>query len=272
VPRPSAPLVQLAALAVSLAAARPAGAQQPDAPTGQGTGEPAPGEPGAGATTPAPQPGEPGQPGQPAQTPFPGSSGPPAGSAPAQTTTAPDAATTTDSLEPLDAIDPLTGQDELPAGKWGFVAALRQNIGELGQKYGFGWLLGVEAGYQPTRHGQTLSLGLEWSALFGRFYASQVGLPDDPLMVVELSMGACARIAMGEETPRFLVVSAGATMLRTSVPVPPDEDRLYIGGYAGFGVEQYVGNALFGLDARFGLLGSGPIGLTLVASISIGSR
>jgi hypothetical protein len=171
-----------------------------------------------------------------------------------------------------DPLEPGAGDvDELPAGKFGLVAALRQNVGELGNQYAFGWLWGVQAGYQPTRHGQAFSFGVDWSALFGRFYASQPGIADDPLMVVEMSFGARVRTALGEEAPRFLVGSAGVTLLRTSAPVPPDQDRLYVGGYAGFGLEQYVGNLLLGLDARFGLLGSGPTGLTLVASITIGS-
>ena len=168
-------------------------------------------------------------------------------------------------------IDPDLVEDELPAGKWGLVGALRQNLGELGDSYGFGWLWGIEAGYQPTRLGQAFSFGLEWSALFGRFYASQASLADDPLMVVEMNLGLRVRTAVGEDAPRFLVGSAGATLLRTSVPVPPDQERLYIGGYAGFGLEQYIGNALVGLDARLGLLGDGPMGLTLVASFSLGS-
>jgi len=161
--------------------------------------------------------------------------------------------------------------DALPAGKFGAIGALRQNVGGLGEQYAFGWLWGFAAGYQPTRRGQAFSFGLDWSALFGRFYASQPTIADDPLLAVEMSIGARVRTALGEEAPRFLVGTAGATLLRTSVPVPPDQDRLYLGGYAGFGVEQYVGNLLFGLEARFGLLGDGPTGLTLVAGISFGS-
>jgi hypothetical protein len=175
-------------------------------------------------------------------------------------------------IEPIDPIDPLQpDEDELPAGKWGIVGALRQNIGELGESYGLGWLIGIEAGYQPTRHGQAFSLGLSWSAMWGRFYAEDPGIADDPLSIVELNFGTRVRTALGEEAPRFLVGSAGLTVLRTSVPVPPDMERLYLGGYAGFGVEQYVMGWLVGLDARFGLLGSGPTGLTLVGSVSWGS-
>jgi hypothetical protein len=171
-----------------------------------------------------------------------------------------------------DPVDPSQAQEgELPSGKWGMVGALRQNIGELGSSYGFGWLWGLEAGYQPTRPGEAFSFGLSWSALFGRFAAENASLPDDPLSVLEMSFGTRVRTALGEEAPRFLVGSAGVTVLRTSAPIPPDDDRLYFGGYAGFGVEQYVGNMLVGLDARFGLLGSGPTGLTLLASVSWGS-
>jgi hypothetical protein len=177
-----------------------------------------------------------------------------------------------DEDEPLDPADEtLIGSDDLPAGKFGILGALRQNIGELGEQYGWGWLWGFEAGYQPTRRGQALSFGFDWSALFGRSYASQSTLTEDPLLAVEMSLGARLRMALGEEAPRFLVGTAGATILRTSVPVPPDHERLYLGGYVGFGVEQYVGNLLFGLEARFGLLGDGPTGLSLVAGISFGS-
>ena len=170
-------------------------------------------------------------------------------------------------------IDPtLAGEGDLPSGKWGFIGGLRQNIGELGDSYGFGWLWGFQAGYQPTRQGQAFSFGLDWSVLFGRSYASQADIPDDPLLALEMSFGTRVRTALGEEAPRFLVGSAGLTLLRTSVPVPPDEDRLYVGGYGGFGVEQYVlGDMLVGLDARFGLLGSGPVGLTLLFSIAFGA-
>jgi hypothetical protein len=174
--------------------------------------------------------------------------------------------------EPLEpAGETLIGSDDLPAGKFGILGALRQNIGELGDQYGWGWLWGFEAGYQPTRRGQALSFGFDWSALFGRSYASQSTLTEDPLLAVEMSLGARLRMALGEEAPRFLVGSAGATILRTSVPIPPDHERLYLGGYVGFGVEQYVGSLLFGLEARFGLLGDGPTGLSLVAGIAFGS-
>lgn len=177
-----------------------------------------------------------------------------------------------DEDEPLEpAGETLIGSDDLPAGKFGILGALRQNIGELGEQYGWGWLWGFEAGYQPTRRGQALSFGFDWSALFGRSYASQSTLTEDPLLAVEMSLGARLRMALGEEAPRFLVGTAGATILRTSVPIPPDHERLYLGGYVGFGVEQYVGSLLFGLEARFGLLGDGPTGLSLVAGISFGS-
>ena len=163
--------------------------------------------------------------------------------------------------EPVDPNQP--DENELPSGKFGMLAALRQNIGELGESYAFGWLWGFEAGYQPTRQGQLLSFGLDWSVLFGRAYATRTTIADDPLLMVEMSFGTRVRTALGEEAPRFLVASGGATVLRTSVPVPPDDKRMYVGGYAGAGLEQYVGSWLLGLDARFGLFGSGPSALTL---------
>ena len=105
-----------------------------------------------------------------------------------------------DEDEPLDPADEtLIGSDDLPAGKFGILGALRQNIGELGEQYGWGWLWGFEAGYQPTRRGQALSFGFDWSALFGRSYASQSTLTEDPLLAVEMSLGARLRMAPGSE-------------------------------------------------------------------------
>jgi hypothetical protein len=167
---------------------------------------------------------------------------------------------------------PPPGDTSLPSGKFGVIGALRQNIGELGGEYGFGWLFGIDAGYQPTRPGQAFSFGLAWSAMWGRFGAEQAGNVDDPLKVLEMSFGARVRRALGEEVPRFLVGGAGVTVLRTNVPVPPDSDRLYFGGYGGVGVEQYVlGRLLLGVEARYGLFGSGPSGLTFMLSVSSGS-
>ena len=169
------------------------------------------------------------------------------------------------------AADP--GGDEVPTGKFDVLTGLRQNVGTLGSQWGFGWVLGLGAGYQVVSNtGGTLSLGLTWSALWGHFGAESSTTVEDPLKVFEMSFGLRVRRQLGELTPRYLFVSGGTTLLRASVPIPPDSDRLYLGGYGGVGLEQYVlGRAFVGLEARYGLFGSGPASLTLMLSLSPGT-
>jgi hypothetical protein len=157
---------------------------------------------------------------------------------------------------------------DIPAGKFGLYTGVRQNIGDLADRYGWGYVLGIEAHYHPTRPGQSLSLGIAWSTSFGRFGAEMADTVDTPMRLVEMNLGLRLRRSLSDSTPRFAVLSAGGTVLRTSVPVPPDEERLYLGGYAGIGYEQYVlGRNLLTVDARYGLLGSGPASVTITMGL-----
>jgi hypothetical protein len=159
-------------------------------------------------------------------------------------------------------------EGDIPAGKFGLYSGVRQNIGDLADRYGWGYVLGIEAHYHPTRPGQSLSLGLAWSTTFGRFGAEMEDTVDTPMRLVEMSLGLRLRRSLSENVPRFAVVSAGGTVLRTSVPVPPDEERLYLGAYAGIGYEQFVlGRNLLTVDARYGLVGTGPASVTVVAGL-----
>lgn len=163
--------------------------------------------------------------------------------------------------------------EEIPAGKFDILAGLRQNVGGLGAQWGFGWVLGLGAGYQVVRSpGGTTSVGLAWSALWSHSGAESATTVEDPLKVFEMSFGVRVKRQLGELTPRYLFLSGGATLLRASVPIPPDGDRLYLGGYGGVGLEQYVlGRAFVGLEARYGLIGAGPSSLTLMLSVSPGT-
>jgi len=162
--------------------------------------------------------------------------------------------------------------DDLPVGRFGAIGGVRQNTGTLGDLFGLGWLLGIEAGYQPSSLTESFSIGATWEVMWGRFGADDPELVEDELSVLEMNFGLRLRRALGTQ-PRFLVAGGGVTLLRTSVPVPPDMDRLYIGPYASFGLDQYVGGTyLLTLEARYGLIATGPTSMTLVASFSFGSR
>jgi len=164
-------------------------------------------------------------------------------------------------------------EDDLPSGKIGLFGAIRQNLGELGKSYGNGWMMGIDALYQPMRPGQTWSFGLAWSAaVIGRFGADDIEVADSPLKIVEMTAGLRMRRALSDTVPHYLFVTGGGAVLRTSVPVPPDDKRLYYGGYGGFGYERFVlSSSLLSFEARYSLLGQGPRSVTVLLGMGWGS-
>ena len=164
-------------------------------------------------------------------------------------------------------------QDDLPVGRFGFVGGFRQNTGQLGDDFGLGYLIGVEAGYQPSSLAKNFSLGVSWEVLWGQFDADNPELVETELSVLEMNFGLRLRRAIGEAEPQFFVAAAGVTLFRTSIPVPPDSDRLYVGPYAGVGLDRYLaGRYLLSFEARYGLIAYGPSSLSLVLAFSFGSR
>lgn len=164
-------------------------------------------------------------------------------------------------------------EEDLPSGKVGFFGAIRQNLGELGKSYGNGWMMGIDAQYQPVRPGQTWSFGLGWSVAFiGRFGADDVEVADSPLKIVEMTAGLRLRRAISDTEPHYLFATGGGAVLRTSVPVPPEDKRVYYGGYGGVGYERFVlGRSLMSFEGRYSLLGYGPQSVTVLFGIGWGS-
>lgn len=158
-------------------------------------------------------------------------------------------------------------EDALPSGRIGASVGLKQGTGGLGND--FGLVAGIEAGYHPTRVDQRLSVGGFWAVRriwFGEDDRSVAGGLD----MIELDFGARLRVAMERGAPRFLVVGAGASLLRANVPLPPDDARDYVGPYATLGFELYVHDVLIGLEGRYGLLAFGPGSFSLLGSVSLG--
>lgn len=161
--------------------------------------------------------------------------------------------------------------DDLPPGQFGVVSGVRQGVGELGEVFGLGAMIGVHAGYHRSSTDRHWSLGVSWAVLWGFFTADDPGISDESLRLLELDFNLRARRLMGGGVPRFLVVSVGATLLRTNVPIPPSTDRTYFGPSLGLGVEQFLmGKYLLGFEWRYGLLGGGPGSLTGLVTFSFG--
>lgn len=172
---------------------------------------------------------------------------------------------------------------DVPEVRFAMVLSGRGTFGEFGDQFGHGMLWGFEAGWQPGRLGVAWSIGWsvpQWTAYglggfaFGGSFEDGDPMAVDPTAgLTEMSLGPRLRWPLSEETPRFLLGTAGVTMLRATIPIPPDSSREYIGPYAGIGYEQLLlGRYMVAVEARYGMIVGGPAGLTVNVSLAFGSR
>ena len=97
----------------------------------------------------------------------------------------------------------------IPSGRFGIAGAARQNIGELGESYGLGLLIGVEAGYQAAPE-RDWSLGINWTTLFrGWYFADDPSLIEQTVNVSEMSFGLRLQRVLSATLPRYIVVCGG---------------------------------------------------------------
>ncbi|HET6610753.1 MAG TPA: hypothetical protein VFG83_02140 [Kofleriaceae bacterium] len=160
----------------------------------------------------------------------------------------------------------------VPSGKIGAFFAGRQNVGELADRYSLGVMWGVYAGYQPSTIARPWSLGVDWSVAWGRFFVSDPRLVGGSLQVLEVSLGTRLRWLLEEGSARFWTLSGGASLVRTSAAIPPDDDRLLVAPYVGLGVETVLGGrGVLAIDARYAGIGSGPASLSILIGFALGS-
>ncbi|WP_428264230.1 hypothetical protein [Haliangium sp.] len=161
--------------------------------------------------------------------------------------------------------------DELPAGRIGAGIGLRAGLGRLGSDFGLGLVGSIEAGYHPTSRGQRVSLGVSWAVRRGWFGYDDEASVAGSLHLTEFDFGGRMRIAITPSGRRFLTLGAGASLLRTNVPVPPDDERTYWGGYGTVGVEFFVLGYLMNSEIRYGPIGAGPASISFMAGVSLGT-
>ena len=162
--------------------------------------------------------------------------------------------------------------DSLPAGRFGVVAGARTGVGALGDRFGWGPVWGMEAGYNPADTERDWSFGVAWSVLWGYFGADRPEVSDGSLWLLEMNLGGRVRRLVGEANQAYLVGSMGLTLLRTNTPIPPDNERSYVGPYAGIGLEGYANSKyLLSFEVRYGVFAGGPGSLSIWAGFSFGT-
>jgi len=169
-------------------------------------------------------------------------------------------------------------ESDVPEVRFATMFGGRANIGDFGNQFGHGFMWGFEAGWQPNRLGIAWSIGWSvprWTAalLGGSFESVDPASVDEEVGLTEMSLGLRLRWPLGEDTPRFLLVGGGGTVMRASIPIPPDSSREYLGPYASAGYEQLlVGRYMVSIEARYGMFLGGPKGLTFTLGLAFGSR
>ncbi len=162
--------------------------------------------------------------------------------------------------------------EELPSGKIGVTGGVRQGLGSISGRFDIGWVVGVEAGWHPASTDRRWSLGVNWSLVWAGAGAGNETENSAGLSSREMTFGVKARLLTGQASPLFLSLGTGLSILRTSVPVPPDDKRSYYGMYVSLGPELYLaGKYLLTLEARVGPIIDAPTSLTVAAGISFGS-
>ena len=158
--------------------------------------------------------------------------------------------------------------DNLPAGRIGLRTGVRGGSGLY--DFGFGFTAAVVAGYQPTTRHQRVSWGVEWAAAWSFFEFADTASITGSIRLLEFELGPRMRVRLTSTAQRFVVLGAGVSLTRASVPIPPDNKRAYIGPYISAGIEPKVGDFTLGFDFRYSMLAFGPRTLTLAVTVSVG--
>jgi hypothetical protein len=158
--------------------------------------------------------------------------------------------------------------DPVPSGRISAVGGVRTGLQSLDDAFGLGVLYGVEAAWEPLPEGRRISYALHWNVLFGDFGSDPAAITGE-LDILEMGLGGRLRFAPADPS-RSIFLGAGGALLRANAPLPPDDERSYLGGFAGLGLEQLAWKrALVTLELRYGLFG-GPGSLSVLLGVGFG--
>lgn len=147
----------------------------------------------------------------------------------------------------------------------GFLIGASEQVGSLGSRYGLGWAIGAEAGWMPSW------AGFVWALTYNLYTASDANDPIQRLTLWDMTVYARARAPLRKTgIPLYAYGQIGASLLRASTSLPPDDSMTFFGPKAGVGVEARWGGFFLGVGADYGLLTGGPSGLQVVTRIGAG--
>ncbi|MCP4443716.1 MAG: hypothetical protein GY811_00025 [Myxococcales bacterium] len=157
------------------------------------------------------------------------------------------------------------------SGRFGFTIVGRYNRGDLGELYRAGFLWGVHAGLDKPVGDSQWTVRLRWTALVrGYYFASDDSQVESTIDLTEVDLAVSASHTFLRPGQR-LFGNAGAVLLLSKLPIPPTDDRRYLGWFAGLGFERTaLGEWAWSVEARYSRLDTGLANLNLVGGMTAG--
>ena len=170
---------------------------------------------------------------------------------------------------------PAAHADPLPSGSIGIMFGAGGGTGQYARKLGLGYYqFGGQAAWQPMTTDQRIGWSVKWQFVFGTMYGAESARINVNLLTLQMDFMAGLRLRPGESRKRYLALRGGLELFRANEGIAPSgggaRQRAFVGPVAAAAFEQYAfGAFLFNVDVRYGLIGSGPAEIALLAGVSI---
>jgi hypothetical protein len=169
---------------------------------------------------------------------------------------------------------PAARAEPLPSGSIGVLFGAGGGTGTYAHRLGLGYhQFGSQAAWQPMTTERRVGWSLKWSFVFGTMYYSDSARIDLYLRTLQVDFMAGVRIRPGVNPRRYLALRGGVELFRSNELIAPTNARAFVGPVAAAALEQYAfGIIMFNVDVRYGLIGSGPSEIAVLAGASIAVR
>lgn len=164
--------------------------------------------------------------------------------------------------------------EPLPSGSMGVLFGAGGGTGRYAHQLGLGYYqFGAQAAWQPMATERRFGWSIKWSFVFGTMYGAEAARIDLYLRTLQMDFMAGMRFRPGVSPKRYLALRGGVELFRSNELIAPANQRAFVGPVAAAAFEQYAfGAFLFNVDVRYGLIGSGPTEIAVLAGASISVR
>jgi hypothetical protein len=164
--------------------------------------------------------------------------------------------------------------EQLPSGSIGVLFGAGRGTGAYTHRLGVGYYqFGGQAAWQPMTTERRVGWSLRWLFAFGTMYYAEASRIDLYLRTLQMDFMAGLRLRPWTNPRRYLAVRGGVELFRANQQIPTSNQRAFVGPVASASFEQYLfGAFMFNVDVRYGLIGSGPSEIAVLAGASISVR